>query len=64
MHDPLPEAFELLGGGCITEDDFPDLVFARAADVGHAGSPLFGRDPRGPESGGGAGWRYGERTAA
>jgi len=41
MRDPLPEAFELVEDGHITEDDFRDFTFGNAVRLWGAGNPRF-----------------------
>ena len=41
MRDPLPEAFELVEEGHITEDDFRDFVFANAVRLWGTQNPRF-----------------------
>ena len=41
MRDPLPEAFELVEDGHITEDDFHDFVFANAVRLWGTQNPRF-----------------------
>ena len=41
MRDPLPEAWELVEDGCITEDDFRDFVFANAVRLWGTQNPDF-----------------------
>ena len=59
MRDPLPEAFELVEDGHITESDFHDFVFGNAAAVGHAEPALL----RGHGGGQGSCGVVGEITA-
>src|SRR3989441_884650 len=41
MRDPLPEAFELVEGGLITESDFQDFVFGNAVRLWGTQNPRF-----------------------
>ena len=41
MRDPLPEAFELVEDGLITESDFHDFVFGNAVRLWGMQSPRF-----------------------
>jgi hypothetical protein len=41
MRDPLPEAFELVEDGHITEDDFRDFVFGNAVRLWGTQNPRF-----------------------
>ena len=41
MRDPLPEAFELVEDGLITEDDFRDFTFANAVRLWGTQNPRF-----------------------
>ena len=41
MRDPLPEAFELVEDGLITESDFHDLVFGNAVRLWGTQNPRF-----------------------
>ena len=41
MHDVLPEAFELVEDGLITEDDFRDFIFANAVRLWGTQNPRF-----------------------
>ena len=48
MRDPLPEAYELVEDGHISEDDFRDFVFANAVRLWGTQNPLSSRAPRSP----------------
>jgi len=55
MRYPVPEAYELVKGGCITPDNFRDLVFAYTVPLRGTQNPKFltaRRWPRRPP-----GWR-------
>ena len=41
MRDPLPEAYELVEDGLITEDNFRDFVFANAVHLWGTQNPSF-----------------------
>jgi hypothetical protein len=41
MKDPLPEAFELVEDGHITEDNFRDFVFTNAVKLWGTQNPRF-----------------------
>jgi hypothetical protein len=41
MRDPLPQAFELVGDGLITESDFHDFVFGNAVRLWGTQNPRF-----------------------
>jgi hypothetical protein len=41
MRDPLPEAFELVEDGLITESDFSDFVFGNAVRLWGTQNPRF-----------------------
>jgi len=41
MRDPLPEAYELVEDGLLTEDNFRDFVFANAVRLWGTQNPKF-----------------------
>jgi hypothetical protein len=41
MRDPLPEAYELVEDGLLTEDNFRDFVFANAVRLWGTQNPQF-----------------------
>src|SRR5262249_57829801 len=60
MRDPLPEAFELVEDGLITEGDFRDFVFANAVRLWGTQNPRFFEGTAGPKEAGG--WLKGRRA--
>ena len=46
MRDPLPEAYELVEDGYITDDDFRDFVFANAVRLWGTQNPDFFKGTR------------------
>ncbi len=59
MRDPLPEAYELVEDGHITESDFSDFVFGNSVRLWGTQNPRFFEGTRGGEGGGGVveAWR-------
>ena len=41
MRDPLPEAYELVEDGHITDDNFRDFIFANAVQLWGTQNPRF-----------------------
>jgi len=48
MRYPVPEAYELVEGGCITAENFRDFVFANTARLWGTQNPKFSRARRPP----------------